>query len=122
MKQETLAALPEGNFNHIYELGRLSGEVKVLKWGAAISITMIFAYLTFLSQQISEVRSSLEQQINELRTSFEQQVGEVRSQVSTLKEGQGIIRERLGVIEQRVTGMDQRITTNEQRINTHSHL
>ena len=35
MKQETLAAPSEGNFNHIYELGKLSGEVKVLKWGAA---------------------------------------------------------------------------------------
>lgn len=111
MKQETLAALPEGNFNHIYELGKLSGEVKVLKWGAAISITMIFAYLTFLSQEISG-----------LRTSMEQQFSEVREQVSALNEGQGIIRERLGVIEQRVTGMDQRITTNEQRISAHSHL
>ena len=104
MKQETLAALPGGEFNHIYELGKLSGEVKVLKWGAAISITMIFAYLTFLSQEIREVRTGLSQEI------------------SVLKEGQSIIRERLGVIEQRVTGMNQRITTNEQRINTHSHL
>ena len=111
MKQETPAALPEGNFNHIYELGKLSGEVKVLKWGAAISITMIFAYLTFLSQEISG-----------LRTSMEQQFGEIREEVSTVKEGQSIIREHLGVIEQRVTGMDQRITANEKRINTHSHL
>ena len=104
MKQETLAAVPGGDFNHIYELGKLSGEVKVLKWGAAISIAMIFAYLTFLSQEVREVRTGLLQEI------------------SALKEGQSIIRERLGVIEQRVTGMDQRITTNEQRINTHSHL
>jgi hypothetical protein len=120
MKQETLAAPSEGNFNHIYELGKLSGEVKVLKWGAAISITMIFAYLTFLSQQVSG-----------LQTSLEQQVGEVREEVSAVKEGQSIIRERegqsiirerLGVIEQRVTGMDQRITTNEMKVNTHSHL
>ena len=79
MKQETLAALPEGNFNHIYELGRLSGEVKVLKWGAAISITVIFAYLTFLSQQISELTTSMEQQTGELRTSVEQQISELRT-------------------------------------------
>ena len=115
MKQETLAALPGGEFSHIYELGKLSGEVKVLKWGAAISITMIFAYLTFLSQEIREVRTGLSQEISEVRTSLSQEI-------SALKEGQSIIRERLGVIEQRVTGMDQRITTNEQRINTHSHL
>lgn len=31
MKQETLAALPEGNSNHIYEAGKLSAEVKILK-------------------------------------------------------------------------------------------
>ena len=115
MKQETLAALPGGEFNQIYELGKLSGEVKVLKWGAAISITMIFAYLTFLSQEIREVRTGLSQEISEVRTGLSQEI-------SALKEGQSIIRERLGVIEQRITGMAQRITANGKRINTHSHL
>lgn len=110
MKQETLAAVPRGDFNHIYESGKLSGEVKVLKWGAAISITVMFAYLTIVSQQISD-----------LRTSLERQVSEVRDQTNALKEGQGIIRERLGVIEQRLTSMDQRITANKQSLITHSH-
>ena len=122
MKQETLGAVPGGEFNHIYELGKLSGEVKVLKWGAALVVTMIFAYLTFLSQQITGLRTDMGKQISEVRTSLEQQVGEVRKEVSALKEGQSIIRERLGVIEQRVTGMDQHITTNKLGMNTHPHL
>ena len=71
------------------ELGRLSGEVRVLKWGAAIVVTMMFAYLTFLSQQISGVRSDLTQQISEvrveireLRIDLTQQINEVRSDLT----------------------------------------
>ena len=78
------------------ELGRLSGEVRVLKWGAAIVVTMMFAYLTFLSQQISGVRSDLtrqnaalqqqfniiQQQINEVRTDLTQQINQVRSDLT----------------------------------------
>ena len=63
------------------ELGRLSGEVRVLKWGAAIVVTMMFAYLTFLSQQISGVRGDLTRQIN------------------AVQEGQAAIRERISAVE-----------------------
>ena len=106
------------------ELGRLSGEVRVLKWGAAIVVTMIFAYLTFLSQQISGVRSDLTQQISEvrgeireLRSDLTQQINQVRSdltqqsnevrndltqQFNGLQEGQASIRERMTVVEQRL--------------------
>ena len=64
------------------ELGRLSGEVRVLKWGGAIVVTMIFAYLTFLSQQISGLRSDLTQQISELRSDLTQQINQVRSDLT----------------------------------------
>ena len=110
------------------ELGRLSGEVRVLKWGAAIVVTMMFAYLTFLSQQISGLRSDLTQQINEVRTDLTQQINQVRSdlmqeinqirsdlteqidkvrtdltqQFNGLQEGQASIRERMTVVEQRL--------------------
>ena len=122
MNEETRNAVPGGDSNHIYKLEKLSGEVKVLKWGAGISVTMLFAYLTLLSYQITDVRTSQERQIgavreevSALRTSQERQLGELR-------EGQTFIRERLGVIEQRLTGMDQRITTNGQRIGALPHL
>ena len=113
------------------ELGRLSGEVRVLKWGAAIVVTMMFAYLTFLSQQISgvrsdltqqisgvrgeireirgeihELRSDLTQQINDVRSDLTQQINDVRSdltgQIDVMQEGQAAIRERMTVVEQRL--------------------
>lgn len=74
-----------------HELGRLSGEVRVLKWGAAIVITMMFAYLTYLAQQINVVRSDLTQQ----NAAFQQQF-------NGLQEGQAAIRERLTLVEQRL--------------------
>ena len=77
------------------ELGRLSGEVRVLKWGSAIVITMVFttmfAYLTYLAQQISEVR-----------TEQVQQFSAVQQQINELREGQAAIRERLSAIEERL--------------------
>ena len=98
------------------ELGRLSGEVRVLKWGVAIVVTMMFAYLTFLSQQISGVRSDLTQQISEvrgemreirgeireLRIDLTQQLNALRQQFNGLQEGQASIRERMTVVEQRL--------------------
>ena len=78
------------------ELGRLSGEVRVLKWGAAIVVTMMFAYLTFLSQQISGVRSDLTQQ----NAAFQQQFNVMQQQFNGLQEGQAAIRERLTLVEQ----------------------
>ena len=80
------------------ELGRLSGEVRVLKWGAAIVVTMMFAYLTFLSQQISGVRSDLTQQ----NAAFQQQFNVMQQQFNGLQEGQAAIRERLTLVEQRL--------------------
>ncbi len=113
------------------ELGRLSGEVRVLKWGAAIVVTMMFAYLTFLSQQISgvrsdltqqisgvrgeireirgeihELRSDLTQQINDVRSDLTQQINDVRAdltgQINIMQEGRAAIRERMTVVEQRL--------------------
>ena len=91
------------------ELGRLSGEVRVLKWGAAIVVTMMFAYLTFLSQQISGVRSDLTQQISEVRGEMREIRGEIRElrsdltqQINGLQEGQAAIRERMTVVEQQL--------------------
>ncbi len=102
------------------ELGRRSGEVRVLKWGAAIVVTMMFAYLTFLSQQISGVRSDLTRQISEVRVEMREirgeirelrsdlikQINEVRSdltqQLDDVRAGQAAIRERMTVVEQRL--------------------
>ena len=87
-------------------MGRLSGKVRVLKWGPAIVVTMMFAYLTFLSQQISDLRNDLTQQISELRSDLTQQISEVRNdltqQIDVMQEGQAAIRERLTVVEQRL--------------------
>ena len=77
------------------ELGRLSEEVRVLKWGAAIVVIMMFAYLTFLSQQISDLRNDLTQQISELHSDLTQQI-------DVMQEGQVAIRERMTVVEQRL--------------------
>ena len=97
------------------ELGRLSGEVRVLKWGAAIVITMMFAYLTFLSQQISGLRNDLTEQISQVRSDLTEQINQVRSdlteqinlvrsdltgQINVMQEGQAAIRERITVVEQ----------------------
>ena len=152
MNEETRNAVPGGDYNHIYEmgkqsgieLGKLSGEVKVLKWGAAISVTMLFAYLTLLSYQITEwktslerqngavreevsaLRTSQERQLSELRTSHEQQLNSLRTsheqQLNSLRTSHeqqlGELREGQTFIRERLGVIEQRVTGMDQRITT----
>ena len=67
------------------ELGRLSGEVRVLKWGAAIVVTMMFAYLTFLSQQISGLRNDLTVQVNEIRAEMRELRSDLTEQINGVR-------------------------------------
>ena len=117
------------------ELGRLSGEVRVLKWGAAIVVTMMFAYLTFLSQQISglrsdlmqqisevrgeirEVRSDLMQQINEVRSDLTQQINEVRSDLTQqINEVRSDLTQQINVMQEGQTAIRERMTAVEQTL------
>lgn len=104
---------------HAQELWRLSGEVRVLKWGAAIVVTMMFAYLTYLAQQVNGLRGDLTQQniaiqqqfnvmqegqaaIRERLTAIEQRLGALERQYTALNQEQTVIRERLTTVEQRL--------------------
>ena len=117
------------------ELGRLSGEVRVLKWGAAIVVTMMFAYLTFLSQQISgvrsdltqqisgvrgeirEIRSDLTQQINEVRSDLTQQIKDVRSDLTQqINDVSGDLTQQIDVMQEGQAAIRERMTVVEQRL------
>ncbi len=78
MNQET-TVVPLRDLEEARERGMLSGEVRILKWGTTAAITVILLFLTYLAQQISEVRSDLTQQINEVRSDLTLQINEVRS-------------------------------------------
>ena len=124
------------------ELGRLSGEVRVLKWGAAIVVTMMFAYLTFLSQQISGVRSDLiqqtsevrgemreiraeirelhsdlTQQISEVRSDLTQQINDVRSDLTEeINDVRSDLTQQINIMQEGQASIRERMTVVEQRL------
>lgn len=123
------------DFEGARELGRLSGEVRVLKWGAAIVVTMMFAYLTFLSQQISgvrsdltqqisgvrgeirEIRSDLTQQINNVRSDLTQQINDVRSDLTQqIKDVRSDLTGQINLMQEGQAAIRERMTVVEQRL------
>ena len=80
MAQESSTPTPR-DLDYAREFGTLAGEVRVLKWGAAIAITAILGFLTILYQEINSVRSEITQKLDEIQ------------------KGQSDIRERLARVE-----------------------
>ena len=82
MNQET-TDFTDQNSVIVYKLGTLSAEVRILKWAAAIAISVNFALYGYLAQQLN-----------------------------TLQTGQIKILERLASMEQRVASNEQQISSH----------
>ena len=94
MNDETPANAPS-NFEVAYRLGALSGEVRVLKWGAAIAIVSILGCLGVIYQEIGALRQEVRQEIGALR----QENGALRQEVRQDNEN---IRQEIGTLRQEV--------------------
>ena len=98
----------------IYKLGEQSAEVRVLKWAAAIAVTAIFAFLSFLAQQVSALQAG-QVEIMERLTRVELRLDAVENRLSAVES-------RLSSVENQLVDFGQRIAVNEQKIDSHSHL
>ena len=89
MNDETPASVPR-NFEEAYRLGVLSGEVRVLKWGAAIAIVAILGCLGVIYQEIGALRQEVREEIGALRQEVREEIGslrrEVRQEIGSLRE------------------------------------
>lgn len=91
MNDETPANVPS-NFEVAYRLGALSGEVRVLKWGAAIAIVSILGCLGVIYQEIGALRQEVRQENGALRQEIREENGALRQEV----------REEIGALRQEV--------------------
>ena len=85
MNDETPASAPR-NFEEAYRLGALSGEVRVLKWGAAIAIVSILGCLGVIYQEIGALRQEVRQEIGSLREETRQDNDDLRQEIGSLRE------------------------------------
>ena len=97
-----------------YKLGALSAEVRVLKWSAALGFAIIFAFLTFLAQQVGAVQAN-QVEIIERLTRVENRLDAVESRLDAVED-------RLDAVELLLVDFSKRIASNEQQIASHSHL
>lgn len=85
MNDETPANAPS-NFEVAYRLGALSGEVRVLKWGAAIAIVSILGCLGVIYQEIGALRQEVRQENGALRQEVRQDNENIRQEIGTLRQ------------------------------------
>ena len=122
MAQESSTPTPR-DLDYARELGTLAGEVRVLKWGAAIAIPAILGFLTILYQEINSVRREVIQQLTETQRQFTQQLAETQRR---LNEGQtsfqSEITPKLDEIQRGQSDIRERLARVEGQLNAESRL
>ena len=97
MNDETPANAPS-NFEVAYRLGALSGEVRVLKWGAAIAIVSILGCLGVIYQEIGALRQEVRQENGALRQEVRQDNENIRQEIGALRQDNDNIRQEIGAL------------------------
>ena len=103
MNDETPPSVPR-NFEMAYRLGALSGEVRVLKWGAAIAIVAILGCLGVIYQEIGALRQEVREEIGSLRREVRQDIDGLRQDNDNLRQEVGSLREE---VRQDIDGLRQ---------------
>ena len=91
------------DFDHAYKLGRLCGEVRLLKWGVGAAFVAIIASMGALYEAIGDVRVDLV---------------EIRKDISALQTVMTGIRKDVAVIDARVVIIERKVETIEEKVET----
>ena len=107
MKTESLPLDPNG-LNKAREHGTLSGEVRLLKWGAGLLVALVFAALGFLYENQAEIRERL--------TRVEEGVVRVEAQTARIEDHVVRVEERVVRIEERVVRIENQVIRIENQV------
>ena len=91
------------DFDHAYRLGRLCGEVRILKWGVGVAFVAILGSVGVLYQAIDAVGIKLI---------------ETAREVSVLRSDTVAIRKDVAAIDARVATIEDKVETIEERVET----
>ena len=91
------------DFDHAYKLGRLCGEVRILKWGVGVALVAILGSVGALYQAIDAVGIKLI---------------ETGREVSVLRSDTVAIRRDVAAIDTRVAAIEDKVETIEERVET----
>ncbi|MCY4285440.1 MAG: hypothetical protein OXC65_08835 [Thiotrichales bacterium] len=79
------------DFDHVYELGRLSGEVRLLKWAVAAAFVALLGCMGVLYDAIRDIQVELV---------------EIRKDISALKADVVVLKEDVAVLKEDVARLD----------------
>ena len=96
------------DFDHAYKLGRLCGEVRVLKWGAGAALAVIVACMGVLYEAIDNIRIEL----LELR----KDISALRTDMTGVQKDVTAIDARVVIIEGKVVTIERKVVTIEEDV------
>ena len=105
-----------------YELGKLSGEVRILKWGVGVALVAILGVMGVLYDEIRQIRDSndaISETLTGVKTNvegLEEKVEGLEEKVEGLEEQVAAIGNSNGAISETLTGIKINVESLEEKV------
>ena len=110
------------DFDHAYKLGRLCGEVRVLKWGAGAALAVIVACMGVLYEAIDDVRVGLvetRKDVSVLQTDMagiRKNVADINTRLTTIEEDVAVLKEDVAVLKEDVAVLKEDVAVLKEDV------
>ena len=110
------------DFDHAYKLGRLCGEVRVLKWGAGAALAVIVACMGVLYEAIDDVRVGLAEtrkDVSVLQTDMagiRKNVADINTKLTTIEEDVAVLKEDVAVLKEDVAVLKEDVAVLKEDV------
>jgi chromosome segregation ATPase len=106
MSAQAAPAPVVNDFDYAYKLGRLCGEVRVLKWGAGAALAVILASMGVLYEAIDNIGIEL--------IGLRKDISALRTDMTGVQKDVTAIDARVVIIEGKVVTIEERVATIEE--------
>ena len=110
------------DFDHAYKLGRLCGEVRVLKWGAGAALAVLVGCMGVLYEAIDDVRVGLvetRKDVSVLQTDMagiRKNVADINTKLATIEEDVAVLKEDVAVLKEDVAVLKEDVAVLKEDV------
>ena len=110
------------DFDHVYELGRLSGEVRLLKWAVAAAFVALLGCMGVLYDAIRDIQVELveiRKDISALKADvvvLKEDVAVLKEDVAVLKEDVAVLKEDVAVLKEDVAFLKEDVAVLKEDV------
>ena len=103
------------DFDHVYELGRLSGEVRLLKWAVAAAFVALLGCMGVLYDAIRDIQVELVE-IRKDISALKADVVVLKEDVAVLKEDVAVLKEDVAVLKEDVAVLKEDVAVLQEDV------